>query len=149
VSCIPCSPGSFASSPGSLKCKNCPAGWLQSEPMKSCCEKVEAGKVVAEGGSASIQFPVGSKICDEQGDGCESTAPFEACMAGTHGKKPTPTNQCYDCEAGKSSSPGATECQAWYVVNIYFFLLLLFLHLVHEINPPPSRFSIFVSRALS
>ena len=116
VSCIPCSPGKFASSLGSLKCEFCPRGYLQDQPKKSFCDKVKAGQVVAEGGSASIQVPLGSKICDEQGDRCETTAPFEACAAGKYGVAPIPTNRCYDCEAGKSSYQGSTKCQAWYAV---------------------------------
>ena len=121
VSCVPCSPGTFASSPVNLKCENCPAGWLQSEPMKSLCEIVGKGKVVAEGGSASIQVPLGSKICDV-GSGCKNeNAPFEACEEGTYGM-PVPTNQCLNCPAGYSSSKAATECQAWCVSFFFFFL---------------------------
>ena len=121
ASCFSCSPGKFTSSLGSLKCEPCPRGYLQDQPKKSFCDKVKPGKVVAEGGSASIQVPFGYKICDEQGDSCETTAPFEACAQGKYGKAPTPTNQCYDCEAGKSSSQGATRCQVWYVVNFFLF----------------------------
>ena len=116
VSCIPCSPGKFASSLGSLKCEFCPRGYLQDQPKKSFCDKVKAGQVVAEGGSASIQVPLGSKICDEQGDSCQSDAPFEACAAGKYGVAPTPTTECYNCKAGESSSQGATRCQVWYVM---------------------------------
>ena len=112
ASCFSCSPGKFASFLGSLKCESCPRGYLQDQPKKSFCDKVKAGQVVAKGGSASIQVPLGSKICDEQGDSCETTAPFEACAAGKYGKEPTPTNQCYNCQAGKSSSRGAIKCQA-------------------------------------
>ena len=113
ASCFSCSPGKFAPVAKSLKCKDCPSGYLQRLAEQSLCYSVEAGQVVAEGGSASIQVPLGSKICDEQGDSCETTAPFEACMPGTYGKDP-PTTQCYDCEAGKSSTQGAIKCQAWY-----------------------------------
>ena len=112
VSCVPCSPGSFASLPGSLTCDDCPTGWLQSEPKKSVCEKVEDGKVVAEGGSASIQVPAGSKICDDDSDCTDEKAPFEACTTGFYGKDP-PTNQCLECPVGYSSSKAATECKAW------------------------------------
>jgi hypothetical protein len=81
---------------------------------------VEAGQVVAEGGSASIQVPLGSKICGESSGCTDEKAPFEACMPGTYGKEP-PTTQCYDCEAGESSSQGATKCQAWYEHIFLFF----------------------------
>ena len=116
--CLPCSPGAFASSLGSFECENCPSGYLQSQPKKSLCEEVDAGKVVADGGSAMIQVPLGSKICDEEeaGDRCEESAQFEACTAGKYGVAPIPTNRCYDCEAGKSSYQGSTKCQAWYAV---------------------------------
>ena len=112
ASCFSCSPGKFAPVPNSSKCEDCPRGYLQDQPKKSFCDKVKAGQVVAEGGSASIQVPLGSKICDDN-SGCNDNSQFEACAAGTYGEKPTPTNQCYDCEAGKSSSQGATNCQAW------------------------------------
>ena len=129
VSCIPCSPGKFASSLGSLKCELCPRGYLQDQPESSFCDKVKAGQVVAKGGSASIQVPLGSKICDDNSVCTDEEAPFEACMAGTYGKVP-PTTLCYDCEAGESSSQGATQCQAWYVIDhdiSFFFFLLFFL----------------------
>jgi hypothetical protein len=135
ASCFSCSPGKFAPVPNSSKCEDCPRGYLQDQPKKSFCDKVKAGQVVAEGGSASIQVPLGSKICDDN-SGCNSNSLFEACAAGKYGNL-TPTNQCYDCEAGKSSSQGATNCQAWYVVNIFFFLLSFSpSFFVHEINPP-------------
>jgi hypothetical protein len=112
VSCIPCSPGTFASSPGSLTCEDCPAGFLQREPKQARCEKVEDGKVVAEGGSASIQVPAGSKICGDNSGCTDKEAPFEACTTGFYGKVP-PTKQCLECPVGFSSSKAATECQAW------------------------------------
>ena len=134
ISCIPCAPGTFASSLGSLECEHCPNGYLQDQPKKSFCDKVKDGEVVAKGGSASIQVPLGSKICDDSSSCMDEKAPFEACMAGTYGSDP-PTKQCYDCEAGKSSSKGATECQAWYVIVIIFFISFFFFFLFIKLTP--------------
>jgi hypothetical protein len=146
VSCIPCSPGTFASSPGSLKCKNCPDGWLQSEPMKSFCEKVARGNVVAKGRSVSIQVPLGSRIICVDGSNCtDATNLFEACGPGTHGQDP-PSNTCLECSIGYSSSKAAIVCQAWCVyfspssfsgssettTHLFFLFFSSVLHLSHQ-----------------
>ena len=123
ASCFSCSPGKYAPEPKSLKCTNCPNGYLQEQQKSSSCYSVGAGQVVAKGGSSSIQVPLGSKICDAHGDGCNSVDPFEACTEGTYGKNP-PTNQCLKCPAGLSSSRAATECPPWYVsvlFEVFFF----------------------------
>ena len=115
ASCFSCSPGKFAPVKRSLKCNDCPSGRLQRLAEQPSCYSVEAGQVVAEGGSASIRVPPGSKICGESSGCTDEKDPFEACMPGTYGKEP-PTTLCYDCEAGESSSQGATKCRAWYVL---------------------------------
>ena len=117
-SCNDCSPGKYGTGSGAtsseLGCTSCPEGWFQDSPGKTACVKVEQGKVVAKGGGASIQVPLGSKICGN-GIGCtDKEAPFEACTTGFYGKDP-PTYQCLECPAGFSSSKAAIECQPWYV----------------------------------
>ena len=114
----------------SLKCNDCPSGWLQRLAEQPSCYSVEAGQVVAEGGSASIRVPLGSKICGESSGCTDEKAPFEACMSGTYGKEP-PTTQCYDCEAGESSSQGATKCQAWYEHIFVPFFSFLFVREIY------------------
>ena len=116
--CSNCIPGMFGKVSGAgsskLGCTSCPEGWFQDSPGNTTCVKVEQGKVVAKGGGASIQVPLGSKICDN-GIGCtDKEAPFEACTTGFYGKDP-PTYQCLECPAGFSSSKAAIECQPWYV----------------------------------
>mgnify|MGYP001436401976 CR=1 FL=1 len=112
VSCIPCSPGKFAYSTGNVKCTNCPSGYLQDKPAQAECVQVEPGQVVADGGSASISVPLGSKICSvDPPCECDKCASFEACKEGTKGEDP-PSRQCVTCEAGKSSSKAATSCVA-------------------------------------
>ena len=122
ASCFSCSPGKFAPVKRSLKCNDCPSGRLQRLAEQPSCYSVEAGQVVAEGGSASIRVPLGSKICGENSGCTDEKAPFEACMPGTYGKEP-PTTLCYDCEAGESSSQGATKCRAWYQHIFSFFFI--------------------------
>jgi len=118
--CNDCSPGKYGTKSGAtsskLDCTSCPEGWFQDSPGNTTCIEVESGYVVGEGRSASIQVPFGSKICGDGNNTCtDKKAPFEACAAGTYGGNPRPTTQCHDCEAGKSSSQGATKCQEWYV----------------------------------
>ena len=67
---------------------------------------------VADGGSASITVPLGSKICSVKPPcECDKCASFEACKEGTRGEDP-PSNQCVKCQAGQSSSKAATSCVA-------------------------------------
>ena len=104
--CNKCAAGKMNDKVGSSSsddCEDCPAGYLQPEPEQSKCSPVEAGSIVAKGGSASVVVPLGSKI--------KASAPsgFEACEAGTIGNEP-PNEACEKCTAGKSSTKGATEC---------------------------------------
>ena len=110
ASCFSCSPGKFAPAAKSLKCDDCPSGRLQRFAEQSLCYSVEAGQVVAEGGSASIQVPLGSKICSDSSGCTDEKAPFEACMPGTYGYEPA-TTLCQTCPAGWSSVKAAAACQ--------------------------------------
>jgi len=84
---------------------DCPSGYVQSEPQQSTCKPVEAGSIVAKGGSASLIVPEGSQINASVRSG------FTACPAGSIGNVP-PNESCEHCPTGTSSSPGATVCQA-------------------------------------
>jgi hypothetical protein len=103
--CLPCIPGTYASSPGKITCDACKDGTYQPETNATTCIAVEEGQVVAGEGSTAVNVPLGSKI--------EASAPsgFEACKAGTIGNDP-PNESCEDCTTGTSSTPGATTCQA-------------------------------------
>ena len=106
VNCVPCAPGKYASGTGSTSCNNCPTGWLQDLPQQPRCKLVGAGKVVADGGGASIDVPLGSKIvCDAKG----ACSGFQPCGVGTFGEDP-PSRQCLHCPAGWTSTNGATTC---------------------------------------
>jgi len=107
VSCIPCATGKFSSEAASISCTDCPTGFLQDKPRQSMCKVVAPGKVVADGGGASIDVPLGSKIlCDANTGVCSS---FQPCDAGTYGEEP-PSQQCRNCPAGWTSTNGATTC---------------------------------------
>jgi hypothetical protein len=105
VSCIPCSPGTFSNQEKSVVCNDCPIGYLQPEPEQSKCDPVQAGSIVAKGGSSSVVVPLGSKI------DASALSGFQACSIGTVGIDP-PNESCKNCPHGTSSTPGAITCQA-------------------------------------
>ena len=105
--CIPCSPGRHSSNDGSVVCEECPAGQFQDLPQQSKCRNVQNGSIVADGGSAAIEVPLGSKIiCNQTTKKCST---FLACEAGTFGKNPA-TEQCMLCPAGWSSTKASILC---------------------------------------
>ena len=114
--CNNCIPGMFGKVSGAdsskLGCTSCPEGWFQGSPGNTTCIEVKPGNVVGDGRSASIQVPVGSKICNHASECTDTKAPFEACEQGFYGNVP-PTNQCSECPAGFSSTKAATGCQVW------------------------------------
>ena len=137
TTCFPCAPGKFAGQRASTECSPCGDDEYQNASKATSCIKVDPGFVVAEGGSASIQVPFGSKICDDSNGCTDNKAPFEACEGGTYGEIP-PANRCLKCPAGFSSTKAATECQAWCVS--YFFIFFLSLYSSHVASSPFSPF---------
>ena len=119
ASCATCSPGKFSFGKGNVECSNCPGGYLQVKEGQSGCEPVGAGKIVADGGGAEVDVPLGSKICstitterqktDDTANNCDNLRPFDACKEGTKGSIPA-DEFCHQCPQGYSSGQGLTIC---------------------------------------
>ncbi len=104
TACDQCSPGRFAARSGQAECATCPIGFVQENSAATNCTEVEDGFIVLGGGSASVQVPLGSRIC-----GVDERCAFSSCDAGTKGTQP-PSDSCEACPAGTSSFPGAVRC---------------------------------------
>ena len=121
ATCSECIPGKYQPQRGQKACFPCDSGKFQAQSGKTSCIAVEAGSIVNLDGTEGTDQPsvgaTGKRSinpgwkatgCNAQGKLCTGQ---EICPAGKRGASPVPSNACIPCLAGRTSSPGMTQCE--------------------------------------